>query len=274
MGRLPIRPIIVVEAYPKEIEKNQTLHLSARLFHKRTLALYEVSRIYMTITSLKDGHTVWPLEIIRKNASGFDIGIGTQEMKDGHDYLVRVSNNWNLSPSAAATFTIKKSEFPIIALLPIIFSPLFIRKYQDKGIRDVDGLVEYLKSQGFSDNRIKEELERIMKELDMEEDVKIPIDLDRQVAAQKWITQMDHRVCELCRGRTIQGKNQDGVWVWIDGKDPGAPDLPEHPRCRCTYDFFYVNPRDDEFRAAAVMARMYDLELPLQAISVINELTH
>ena len=272
MGKLPIRPIIVVEAYPKEIEKNQTLHLSARLFSKRHLTLIEVSRIFMTITSLTDGHTIWPLEVIRKNASGFDIGIGTQEMKQGHDYLVRVSNNWNLSPSASTTFTVKESTFPLLLLVPIIFSPLFIKKYQDKGIKDVDGLVQYLKTQGFSDERIKEEVERIVKEVQLEDEVRIPIDLERQVAAQKWVTQMDHRVCELCRGRTIQGKNQDGVWTWIDGKDPHAPDLPEHFNCRCTYDFFYVNNRDEEFRAAASLAGLYDLELPLMAIKVINEI--
>ena len=97
------------------------IHISARLFDKKTLTLMEVSRIYMTITSLKDGHTVWPLEVIRKDASGFDIGIGTQEMKEGHNYLVRVSNNWNLSHSAATSFEIKETPFPVVVLLPIIF---------------------------------------------------------------------------------------------------------------------------------------------------------
>ncbi len=269
---LPMRPVIVVEANPKEIEKNQILRLSARLFNKKTLQLQTVSRIYMTITSLKDGHTVWPLEVIRKDARGFDIGIGTQEMKNGHNYLVRVSNNWNLSPSAATTFTVKESPFPVLALLPIMFSPLFIKKYQDKGIKDVEGLVAYLKSQGFSDARIKQEVERIIKEVELEDEIRIPIDLERKIAAQKWVTQMDHRVCERCRGRTIQGKKQDGVWKWINGEDPRAPELPEHSRCRCTYDFFYVQDRDNKFRAAAVMSGLNDLERPLNAIQVISKL--
>jgi len=102
--------IICVESHPKEIEKNQMLQLSTRFFNKQTLTLMEVSNIYMTITSLNDGHVAWPLEVIRKNTSGFDIGIGTKYFKTGHDYLVRVSNNNDLSPSASTTFTIKEEK--------------------------------------------------------------------------------------------------------------------------------------------------------------------
>ena len=86
------------------------LQLSARFFNKQTLTLMEISNIYMTITSLNDGHVAWPLEVIRKNTSGFDIGIGTKYFKTGHDYLVRVSNNNDLSPSASTTFTIKEEK--------------------------------------------------------------------------------------------------------------------------------------------------------------------
>jgi len=213
MGKLPIRPIIVVEAYPKEIDKNQVLHISCRIFDKRNLSLMEVSRIFMTITSMKDGHTVWPLEVVRKNASGFDIGIGTQEMKEGDEYLIRISNNFNLSPSASTTFTLTKTIFPIIALVPIFLSPLFIRKYEDKVDKpDIESLTAYLKSQGFSDEQIKIELQRILQELDLEDTVRIPIDMERDIAAQKWVTQMDARVCKFCLARTTEGENNNGVW--------------------------------------------------------------
>lgn len=198
MAKLPIRPIIVVETHPKEVEKNQMLQISCRVFDRKTLRLMDVSRIYMTISSLKDGHTVWPLEVVRKNAAGFDIGIGTLEMKQGHEYLIRVSNNWNLSPSASTLFTVKESQFPLLLLLPIVFSPLFIKKYQDKGITNVEGLVNYLKSQGFSDAQIKEEVNRIVQEVEMEDNVRIPIDLEREIINKRWITQLDHRVCETC----------------------------------------------------------------------------
>ena len=245
------------------------LQISARLFDKKTLTLQEVSRIYMTITSLKDGHVVWPNEVIRKNASGFDIGIGTQEMKEGHEYLVRVSNNWNFSPSASSTFTIKKAEFPLILLLPIIFSPLFIKKYQDEGIRDVDGLVQHLKSQGFSDAQIKEEVNRIIKEVEVEKNVRIPIDLERRVVNKKWITQMDHRVCPACMTNSVSGENLDGEWKW---DDPAAPDIPEHPQCRCTYELQYAKDRTGEFRTAAILTGLYEVQMPLNAIKIINKL--
>ncbi len=229
----------------------------------------DVSRIFMTISSLKDGHTVWPLEVIRKNTSGFDIGIATNEMKEGHEYLVRVSNNWNLSPSASVVFAVKESKFPLIVLLPIIFSPLFIRKYQDKGIRDVEGLVQYLKSQGFSDAQIKNEVERIIKEVEAEENVRIPIDLERRIITKTWRTEMDQKVCTICLDNSTSGEDFDGVWKW---DDPKAPEWPAHPRCRCNYDLKYAENREEEFRAAAVMVGFYDLEMPLAAIKVINKL--
>ena len=142
MGQLPIRPVIVAEVHPQEVEKNRMVNISCRMFDKKKLTLMEVSRIYMEITSMKDGHNVWPLEVVRKDASGFDIGIGTQEMKADHEYLVRISNNYNLSPSASTKFRIKSSSFPIIPILiPLGLSAIFMKKYSRKGIQDVDGLV-------------------------------------------------------------------------------------------------------------------------------------
>jgi hypothetical protein len=269
MGKLPKRPIIVVEVGPKSVKKKEMIRISARLFDKKTLALMEVSRIYMTINSLKDGHTVWPLEVIRKNASGFDIEIGTHEMKEGHDYLIRVSNNWNLSPSAATSFKVEEGAPVGLVIIPIMFAPTFIKKYQDKGITDVPGLVNYLRSQGMSDEAIQQEVKRILKEVQMEEQVKIPIDLERRVVTKRWVAQMDHRVCTKCLDNSTSGENFDGVWPW---DDPNAPEWPAHPNCRCTYDLEYAEDRTDDFRAAAIMSRFTDLELPLNALKVINQL--
>jgi len=272
MGRLPIRPIIVVEAAPREIEQNSMLRVSARMFDKKTMSLMEVSRIYMEITSMKDGHVVWPLEVVRKDASGFDIGIGTQEMKTDHNYLVRVSNNENLSPSASTTFRVKPSAFPLIPIiLPLILSPLFVKDYADKGIRDVNGLTTYLKSEGFSDDYIKKEVERIMKELDQFKDdeipddsIKIPIDTFRDPIQKMFITQMDKRVCPIC---------QENEFKIFDYDDPTAPFIPIHPRCRCTYDLiFETDMREAGFKTAAIMAQIIpDLERPIQAVKIIND---
>jgi len=119
--RLPIRPLIVVQSIPNEVNRGQSLSVSVRLFDKRTMLPMEVSRIFMTIISEKDGKIVWPLEVIRKNADGFDIMIGTEDMQDDTIYLIRVSNNWNLSPSAATTFSLRKKTtlIPIIPLIPL-----------------------------------------------------------------------------------------------------------------------------------------------------------
>lgn len=272
MGRLPIRPIIVVEASPREIEQNSMVRISSRMFDKKTMRLMEVSRIFMEITSLKDGHTVWPLEVVRRDATGFDIGIGTQEMKPDHDYLVRVSNNENLSPSASTTFHVKAAAFPLIPLiLPLILSPLFLKKYSDKGIRDVSGLTEYLKSQGFPDEKIKIEVERIMKELDQFKDeeipddsIKIPIDTYRNPIKKMFRTQMDARVCPRCEEYALKVFDYD---------DPTAPFIPIHRNCRCTFDLIYEDDtREAAFKSAAIMSLLgRDIEAPLLAIKIIND---
>ena len=269
MGRLPIRPVIVLEAYPKKVEKNNTIQLSCRLFDKKNFHPLVVNKIYMIITSLKDGHTVWEMGVVRKNTAGFDIMVGTIEMQPGHQYLVRVSNNLNLSPSASTVFEIKKQEFPILALLPIVLSPLFLRKYSGHGITNLDGLVEYLKTQGMSDKQIQAEIKRIIAEITSNQDVKIPLDITRKVISKKWISQLDHRVCEICRTNSISGKNNDGVWRY---DDTNAPDIPAHYNCRCTYELTYANFREDGFRAAAIMSQFADMEHITDSINVIKEI--
>jgi len=270
---LPIRPIIVVESHPHEIEKNSMVRISARMFDKKTMTLMEVSRIYMEIISMRDGNLIWPLEVVRKNASGFDIGIGTQEMKTDHEYLVRVSNNYNLSPSASTTFKIKPSAFPLIPLLlPIVLSPLFIKKYSDKGIRDVSGLTDYLKSEGFSDEKIKIEVERIVKDLEQFRDsdeipddtIKIPIDTFREPIKKMFRSQVDARVCPKCKEHDFQVYDYD---------DPTAPFIPLHRRCRCNYDLIFADDtREAAFKYAAVMSIIgRDLEKPLAAVMTIND---
>ena len=269
MGRLAIRPILVLQSFPKKVEKNENIQLSCRVFDKKLIQPLKVSKLYMMITSLKDGHSVWDLSVVRKNTSGFDIGIGTLEMKEGHSYLVRVSNNRNLSPSASTIFKVKESTIPIIALLPIILSPLFIRKYGDKGITNLDGLIQHLKEQGFTDKKIDAEVKRIIKEITSNREVKIPLDITRKVISKQWITQLDHRVCETCRTNSISGKNSDGVW---DYDNPNSPKIPAHYNCRCTYELIYENWREDEFRSAALMSQFKNMEQTIHAINVIKEI--
>ena len=276
MGRLPIRPIIVVEATPHEIEKDSMVRISTRMFDKKRMNLIQVSRIFMEITSMRDGHNVWPLEVVRRDATGFDIGVGTQEMKIGHEYLVRVSNNENLSPSASTTFKIKAATFPLVPIiLPLVLSPLFVKKYGDKGIRDVSGLTDYLKGIGVSDDDVKKEVERIMKDLDEfsdgvipDDSIKIPIDTYRDEPIKKMFrTQMDARVCQP---PTEPNCGEHALEIF-DYDDPTAPFIPIHPRCRCTYDLMYDNDlREAAFKRAAIMAQIIpDLEAPIAAVNAV-----
>lgn len=81
---------------------------------------------------MKDGHTIWPMEVVRVNDWKFDILIGTDNMKEGHDYLVRVSNNRNLSPMGSTTFNVVKNTLVPLLLFPI---PLPVRQPNDNFTR-------------------------------------------------------------------------------------------------------------------------------------------
>lgn len=229
MARKPIRPLIIVNTNPQVAKKNSTIQVSCRLYDPKTQALMRVARIFMSITSMNDGHQVWPWEVVRKDSYGFDIEIGTMEMKEGHRYLLRISNNWNMSPSASAMFEIEKpaSLLPLL-VIPLMVSPLFVKKYSGLGISNIDELVDHLKAQKKTQYQIQRIVNQIIKQIQPTETIRIPVDTTRLVAAKKWVTQLDHRVCERCRENSIGGKNQDGVY---DYKDDTAPKIPEHPRC-------------------------------------------
>lgn len=127
-----IRPYILVQTNPQAINKGQPLTISARLYDRFTNQPLSVRKIYMNIISMKDGHTIWPIEVVRKNDWKLDILIGTDEMKQGHQYRVRVSNNRNMSPMGATDFeVIKDGQIPII-LFPI---PLPVREPSDLLLR-------------------------------------------------------------------------------------------------------------------------------------------
>lgn len=76
----------------------------------------------MNIVSTKDGHEVWPNEVIRKDTWKMDIQISTRDMKPGHTYLVRISNNRNQSPQGSTEFKVLKNAG--IHIIPIAFIPM------------------------------------------------------------------------------------------------------------------------------------------------------
>ncbi len=263
----PIRPIIVISATPNTADRGNTIALSARFFDKRTRQEQEVSRIFMTITSMRDGHIVWPLEVVRKDASGFDIVIGTKDMKQDHEYLVRVSNNWNLSPSASTTFFVEKktSTFPVLPLIPLI--PLFLPEITETVNLDI--LLNQLNQIDIKEltleqrQELKEYIKRI-KILQQEDIIVTPVDLKRAVKEYIFRTQMDFRVCPICK------PFENRVF---EPEDPAIPIIPLHINCRCTMDVVYVDAEgitEDLRNIANVASIAASSRVPLMAISVIN----
>ena len=118
-----IRPVIITQTNPQTIQKGQPLIISARFYDRDTNLKVKVRHIYLNIISMKDGHTIWPAEIVRKDDWKLDIEIGSHNMKVGHTYLVRVSNNRNLSPEGSTQFTVIKSSGTPIILFPLIPMP-------------------------------------------------------------------------------------------------------------------------------------------------------
>lgn len=267
MAKKPIRPIIVVEATPNSADRGNTISLSARFFNKETRQEQEVSRIFMDITSMRDGHIVWPLEVVRKDASGFDIVIGTKDMKEDHEYLVRVSNNWNLSPSASTTFFVEKksSTFPIIPLIPLI--PLFLPEITETV--NLDELLSQLKQIDVKELTLeqRQELKEYIKRIEIlkQEDVLVtPVDLKRAVKEYIFRTQMDARVCPECKSY------ENRVY---EPEDPAIPIIPVHPNCRCTMDVVYVDAdaiTEDMRKVAKIAQVIIHTKIPRQIVKIIN----
>ena len=245
-----IRPYIITQTSPQTIQMGQPLIISARFYDKRTNLKQRVSHIYLNIISLKDGHTIWPVEVVRKDDWKMDIEVGSDNMKAGHDYLVRVSNNRNLSPQGATEFKVQKGNSKAILLSPLAL-PLsqslipFITKTVEQNFTP-DELTRFLKSK-FPDmdaNEIKRlrdtVLDNIRGKIKPVDDV-----TKKMIKKKKFITQMDARVCPICL--EAQSNSSPGLpssEYYTDDSD--APRIPLHFNDRCTYDIIF----NDEFEAS------------------------
>ncbi len=188
-------------------------------------------------------------------------------MKDEHEYLVRVSNNWNLSPSASTTFFVekKKSRLPILPLIPLI--PLFLPEITETV--NLDELLSQLNQIDIKEltleqrQELKEYIKRI-KILQQEDIIVTPVDLKRAVKEYIFRTQMDFRVCPICK------PFENRVF---EPEDPAIPIIPLHINCRCTMDVVYVDAEgitEDLRNIANVASIAASSRVPLMAISVIN----
>lgn len=201
----------------------------------------------MTIISMKDGHKVWDTEVIRKNDWKIDELIGTRDMKEGHEYQVRVSNNWNFSPMGAAKFKIIKD-----ATIPVILFPLVIPIFRQREFlqKEIDKFKDKRPLTGPpQDEHIKRQLEEKLRQLDDEERIreenKFRVDDPRQpddditkkkVRLYIYRTELDKRVCPICK------KFESKIYLPTEE----LPDIPQHENCRCHMEVVY----HDSFEAS------------------------
>lgn len=225
----------------------------------------------MSIISLKDGHVVWPLEVVRKNDWKLDIEVGSEEMKKGHKYFVRISNNDNLSPNGATEFKVKKGSGKAILLAPLALPvsqsllPILTKAIQER----------------LTPSQIEKELKNMFPGLDRDEirrlkdtvldDIKNqiqPVDdvTKKMIKKKKFVTQMDARVCPICL--EAQENHSPGLppsEYHVD--DPDAPRIPLHINCRCTFDIVF----NEEFEASFEDVRdIVGIPNMLKAVKVVS----
>lgn len=250
-----IRPYILVQTNPQAINKGQPITISARLYDRDTNQPQIVSRIFMTIISLKDGHRIWNSEVINKNDWKFDILIGTGDMKEGHKYEIRVSNNWNFSPMGATVFEIIKDATIPIVLLPFIIPISKQREFLQEEIEKFD---EHSNIR----NQLQDKLDEIKELREPVDDIK-----KRQVKFYIYRTEMDKRVCPICRPFSNKIYNTDEQLV----------DIPQHRNCRCFFEIVYFDQFDASFKEILTVLQVAKtasvVNNTLKAINVIEAIT-
>lgn len=238
-----IRPVIIVQTNPQSIEKGQPIIISARFYDRRTNLKQRVSNIYLNIISTKDGHTIWPVEIVRKDDWKMDIEIGSDNMIEGHDYLVRVSNNRNLSPQGSTEYKVKKSSGKAILLAPLALPvsqsliPIVTKAVEERFTPDE--LSRFLRAE-FPDldtNEIRRLRDTVLDDIRGQLH---PIDnvTKKMIEKKQFVTQMDARVCPICL-EAVQGSSPGESESIYLPDDPNAPKIPLHINCRCTYDIIF-----------------------------------
>ena len=285
-----IRPYILVQANPESIQQGQPLTLSGRLYHPDTMLPLPVKKIFLNIISMKDGHTIWPVEVIRKNTSRFDIVIGTAAMKINHTYRVRVSNNRNFSPMGATDVMIKDDGLkplllythlalpaltPVLKILDHALTPVLPPKRKPP-LSEPESIPTDIQEPS-KDETKQEPSKEETKQDETKQDEIPPPDKQKEPAKQqdKQEPPPDEEPVREPKD-TDPKKSQIEKLVFITqmdshvcvycekysrGSSPGMapgeydprgdiPAIPVHPNCRCTYDVIYYDEFEQQFYAA------------------------
>ena len=217
-----LKPQIIVTLTPNKIHRGQMLSIQAYAQDRYTGVPITYPVLYMDIIS-EDGIPVWPLSAIEENSASISKLISTSDLKEGQDYLVRISPNRNLSPSGSAMFHIDHE-----LLDPALLVPGFM-------------LIPHLLL-STPDSTKKEKTQS---------DVVGP-DGPIQIAWLIYRTQLDSKVCRIC-------KPNEGLRFRPD--DPDLIKIPEdtHPRCRCVYDV--ISKYEEKQIYEAYLSRYYEMQL-------------
>ncbi len=240
-----MRPIILLTVQAEDVNHGDMMQLTVRFYNPKTLLPFRVRTAFIQILN-DQGLEVWEKQPIRHNTKGFDILIGTSDMKPGL-HTIRISSQPRLSPAASTIFRIR--EKGIIVGFPLFKMPNYVLPSPEvfaKLTKTVQQeLLKILRTSPKQFRKRLQEEEEKMKDAptsDIEptddggpkpEQEPSPPEDRRRIDHFIYRTQMDHKVCPICLGY------QDMVYQ----PDEWKPIIPDdtHPNCRCTYDVIWVD---------------------------------
>ena len=100
-----------------DVGVNEIIHQRGDIMRITANMSERTGSIYMRIID-KDGVIVQKAGLVKKNAAGFQILVGTKDLKAGK-YFIQVSNHDSFSPLGVAEFQIKGTT-PILGFLPLV----------------------------------------------------------------------------------------------------------------------------------------------------------
>jgi len=233
------KPRVLVSVNPSKIVEGQMINVQAVIVDAYTSKPMQFDKMYMQIID-STGLEVWPLSTIQKDSARFDKLISTSELKAGK-YLIRVSPGKNLRPMGAVPFEVEKSDNPLIPLIPLVLLAIpastLIKKVETDMIQP--------RSPELARRDNYKEFEKFLNDTTITaiNPEKNPLLKPPKIALLLYRTEMDSRVCKICRGHRAAHSPgfQEGEYI------PFAPEQPvigpeqlggdTHYNCRCHFDY-------------------------------------
>lgn len=106
-----------------QVDLNNTIHQRGDLMRITANLSKQSGQIWMRIIDSK-GMIVQKAGMVKSNATGFQILVGTRDLKAGK-YIIQVSNHPNFSPLGVAEFQVKGTSpiQPFIPVIPFLLTP-------------------------------------------------------------------------------------------------------------------------------------------------------